>query len=448
MAKSITVSNIRAGNPGPAGWNKLLPKPPAARVLDENVSADWLVIGGGFAGLSAARRLNQLHPTDKVVLLEAIRVGDGAAGRSSGFMIELPHDISSDSYGGASERDLKQTQMNRTAIAFSASAAEEYGFSKEVFDVRGKVNAAASKKGDHHNRDYAKHLAAMREETTWLDAADMKRISGTDYYISGLYTPGSAMIQPAGFVRGLARGVESKIELYENSPVLSLKRQKGVWHVKTPQGMVSVPKIILAVNGHLQSFGFLKRRLMHIFLYASMTRALTHEEIKRLGGEPNWEVVPADPFGSTVRRIHGVGGDRIIVRNKFDFNSSVEGTDKDVQTAARDHDRSFDARFPMLKGVEMEYRWGGRLCLSWNGVPVFGELEEGIFAACCQNGLGASKGILSGILAAEYASGVENPYITDYLQQAKPTMLPPEPFATVGATAYLYWKERQAGLEK
>ena len=50
-------------------------------MLDENVSADWLVIGGGFAGLSAARRLNQLHPTDKVVFaMEAIRVGDWGSG--------------------------------------------------------------------------------------------------------------------------------------------------------------------------------------------------------------------------------------------------------------------------------------------------------------------------------------------------------------------------------
>lgn len=448
MGKSIRVSNIRAGNPGAAGWNKILPKPGAARVLEETVSADWLVIGGGFAGLAAARRLNQLCPTDKIVLLEGIRVGDGSAGRSSGFMIELPHDISSDNYAGVSQKDVRQTEMNRLAITFSRQAAEEYGFSKETFDIRGKVNAAASQKGDQHNRDYAKHLEAMGEETTWLDGAQMKQMCGTDYYLSGLYTPGSAMIQPAGFVRGLASGLSPVIELYENSPVLSLERKKGLWHVKTPQGMVSVPKIILAVNGHLQSFGFLKRRLMHIFLYASMTRALNEQEVKRLGGKANWELVPADPFGSTVRRIHGIGGDRIIVRNKFNFNPSVEASDKSVEIAARDHQRSFDARFPMLKGVEMEYRWGGRLCLSWNGVPVFGELEKGIFAACCQNGLGASKGILSGILAAEYATGRDNPYIADYLAQKKPTMLPPEPFASIGATAYLYWKERQAGLEK
>ena len=102
----------------------------------------------------------------------------------------------------------------------------------------------------------------------------------------------------------------------------------------------------------------------------------------------------------------------------------------------------------MLKGVEMVHRWGGRLCLSWNNVPVFGELEENMFAACCQNGLGVSKGTLSGILAAEYACGIQNSYIEDYLNEAQRTRLPPEPLATIGATAYLNWQEWRAGLEK
>ena len=52
------------------------------------------------------------------------------------------------------------------------------------------------------------------------------------------------------------------------------------------------------------------------------------------------------------------------------------------------------------------------------------------------------------MLAAEYASGFENSYIKDYLNEAQPTRLPPEPFATIGATAYLNWQEWRAGLEK
>jgi glycine/D-amino acid oxidase-like deaminating enzyme len=450
MTTSIRVSNTRSGNPGQTGWNAVLPEPPPARVLAESINADWLVIGGGFAGLAAARRLSQLRPKDRTVLLEAIRIGDGPAGRSSGFMIDLPHDISAESYTGTFEADKKQTEMNRTALAFAAQAADEYGFSQETFDPRGKINVAAGEFGDKHNREYADYLTVMDEPFTVLDAADMKRISGTDYYSGGLYTPGTIMIQPAGFVRGLAHGLtlSGAVDIFENSPVVSMTRQNGAWQVQTPKGTVSTPKVILAVNGHIQSFGFLKRRLMHIFLYASMTRALTDDEIKSLGGEPTWEAVPADPLGSTVRRISGTGGHRIVVRNKFKYSASLEATERSVQRAARDHDRSFTARFPMLDGVEMEYRWGGRLCLSWNGVPVFGEVEDGVYTAVCQNGLGASKGTLSGILAAEYAAGFENPYIADYLAAAQPSLLPPEPFATIGATIYLNWKEWRAGKEK
>jgi hypothetical protein len=71
-----------------------------------------------------------------------------------------------------------------------------------------------------------------------------------------------------------------------------------------------------------------------------------------------------------------------------------------------------------------------------------------MFAACCQNGLGVSKGTLSGILAAEYACGLQNPYIEDYLNEAQPTHLPPEPLVIIGATAYLNWQEWRAGLQK
>ena len=450
MTNTITVSNTRSGNPGRTGWNAILPEPSPARVLEESITADWLVVGGGFAGLAAARRLSQLRPQDRTVLLEAIRIGDGPAGRSSGFMIDLPHDISAESYTSILEADKKQTTMNRTALAFAADAAADYDFSRELFDPRGKINVSASEFGDKHNRDYAAYLTAMGEPFTVLDASDIKRIFGTDYYTGGLHTPGAAMIQPAGFVRGLAQGLalSGAVDIFENSPVVSMTRERDVWQVKTPWGTVSTPKVILAVNGHIQSFGFLKRRLMHVFLYASMTRALTDNEIKRLGGEPTWEAVPADPLGSTVRRISGTGGHRILIRNKFKYSASLEASAQSVQRAAPDHDHSFAARFPMLKGVDMEYRWGGRLCLSWNSVPVFGEVAEGLFSAVCQNGLGASKGILSGLLAAEYATGIETPYITNYLAADKPSLLPPEPFATIGATVYLNWKEWRAGREK
>ena len=82
-------------DPGPAGWNRLLPEPAPATPLNSKITADWLVIGAGFAGLAAAHRLVKQAKGSKIVVLDAVRVGDGPAGRNSGFMIDLPHDLTS-----------------------------------------------------------------------------------------------------------------------------------------------------------------------------------------------------------------------------------------------------------------------------------------------------------------------------------------------------------------
>ena len=434
-------------DPGPAAWNALLADPARAQQVDGQSNVDWIIIGAGFAGLAAARRLSQLCPTDKIAVLEAKRVAEGPAGRNSGFMIDLPHDLSSSDYGGALDHDTVLTADNRHAIDFAAAMAQDFGLDETAFTRSGKVNGAATEKGDQHNRDYAAHLQKMGEPHRMLDAADMKALTGTDYYQSGLYTQGTAMIQPAAFVREVAAGlVSNRVQIFENSPVVDLTRT-DVWTAKTPSGSVSAPKVILAVNGHLNSFGFLKNRLMHVFTYASMTRALAPEEVARFGGQPLWGLTPADPLGTTVRRIGGRGGDRIIIRNRFTMDPSLEVTARRIKSVARDHDRSFAARFPMFRGVEMEYRWGGRLCLSRNNVSIVRELEDGLYAACCQNGLGTTRGTLSGLLAAELATNTPSDRLARALAAPEPTKLPPNPIAKIGTNAYLKWHEYKAGAE-
>ena len=101
----------------------------------------------------------------------------------------------------------------------------------------------------------------------------------------------------------------------------------------------------------------------------------------------------------------------------------------------------------MLKGVEMIHRWGGRLCLSRNDVPAFGMLEPGLYSACCQNGIGTVKGPLSGLMAAELATGVESDGLQAMLAYDAPVRLPPRPFSTIGANAYIRWGELRAGRE-
>lgn len=434
--------------PGPAAWNALLPQPPAPRVLDEKRTADWVIIGAGFAGLAAAKRLSQLRPEDSIVLLEAIRFADGPAGRNSGFMIDLPHDLTSEDYGGAVESDRAQTRANRAAIDFAQAMAEEAGLSKEAFNRCGKINGAATEKGHSHNLDYSRHLEHLGEGFDILDAKAMQDLTGIDYYRSGLFTPGSAMIQPALYIRSLARALESnRLTLYENSPVRGLVRQGTDWVIQTDAGQVTAPKVILGVNGLINNFGFYQGRLMHFFTYGSMTRALSEGEVAALGGAENWHLTPADPMGTTVRRTTGTGGHRIVVRNRFSFDPTMEVPPERFDTINRDHDRSFAVRFPQLAGMEMEYRWGGRICLSPNNVGAFGEVEDGLYSACCQNALGTAKGTLLGMAAAELATGHQSAYLDYLLSEPAPTRVPGGPFKSLGATAVIKWNEFRAGRE-
>jgi len=445
----VTISVRRLPrDSGPAAWNAILAEPPPATPLEGRVGADWLVIGAGFAGLAAARRLNQLREGERIVVLDAVRVGEGPAGRNSGFMIDLPHDLASEDYGGALDRDRQQIAANRAAIDFALAAAREYGLSDEAIVRTGKINGAASDRGLAHNASYAAHLQALGEEHRLLGAGEMRDLTGTAFYAGGLVTPGAAMIQPALYVRGVAAGLRSnRVTVHEASPVTGLSRDGGIWTGTTPAGAVSAPRVILAVNGHAESFGFFRRRLMHVFTYASMTRALTDAEVARLGGAPRWALTPADPMGTTVRRISGTGGDRIVVRNRFTYDPSMEVTDARIAAVASDHDRAFAARFPMLAGVEMQYRWGGRLCLSRNDAPAFGEVADGLFAACCQNGLGTAKGTAAGIAAADLACGVDSPLARHLAAAPAPVRLPPEPLAWIGANAVMRWGEWRAGVE-
>jgi glycine/D-amino acid oxidase-like deaminating enzyme len=434
---------------GVSGWEAISTRTAPVRMLDGNVTADWLIIGAGFAGLSAARRLSQLHPGDSIAIVDAHEVAKGPAGRNSGFMIDVPHSLSSGEYSVAGESATAlEIAQNRFAIAFAADAAREYGMSAETFDPSGKINAAATARGMKLNDNYAKSLKGIGEQYELLDAAQMQEITGSSYYHSGLYTPGAVMIQPAQYIRDFAFGLDKNISLYERSPIIELSRSGNSWKAKSHRGVVTAPKVILGVNGHIEDFGHFQDRLLHVFTYASMTAAYSHDEFERaVTGKARWALLPADPMGATVRKITSNGLSRIVIRTKFTYDPSIQVTLRRVAAVAEEQRRSLDARFPELKSTPLEFSWAGRLCLSRNSAPAFGEIEENLYSACCENGLGTVKSTLAGVMAAELACGTNSTFLESFSRAPGPSRLPPRILTKLGVNSVIRWQALRAGRE-
>lgn len=433
---------------GPAAWNVILGPGPDPAPIEADTTADVVIIGAGFAGLSAARRLRQSDPSLDVVVLEAGGIAEGAAGRNSGFMIDIPHELTSEDYAGAGD-DRAMIRLNRQAQTFAAGAVEDYAIPTAYFDRAGKINGAASRHADAQNKSLSMHLAKLDEPFEHLDAMQMAEITGSDYYRSGLYTPGTVMLQPAGYIRGLVRGLgRDGVRIHGNSPVLGFRRNGRGWSVETRTGTVATTRIILTANGHLESFGFARRRLMHLFLFAVMTPDLTADQLASIGGHPRWGVTPSDPMGTTVRRIDSAqGGNRIVTRTCATLQPGMAPSQGHLDRARKVMQQKFDARFPALRGMRMEYAWAGHLCLSRNGVSVAREVDDGVFSGCVQNGLGTARGTLTGIAAADACLGQESEIRAYFEAQEEPAKLPPQPFQQIGANAILRWKEWRAREE-
>ena len=58
------------------------------KTLSNKKETEWLIIGAGFTGLSAARKLSQLNPEQKIILVDAQLAGEGASSRNSGYLVD------------------------------------------------------------------------------------------------------------------------------------------------------------------------------------------------------------------------------------------------------------------------------------------------------------------------------------------------------------------------
>lgn len=426
MSKQINLPHDDSS----CGWYAALPQQPACKRLHGEQRADYAVIGTGFAGLAAARRLGELLPDKRIILVDAQRVGQGASGRNSGFVIDLPHKFALEHPDPAHKQRL--LSLNRAAIAQLQGLIERHGIDCQ-WSHAGKYQGAVGQRGLAYLQHFEQLLKNLGEPFRLVERDELAQVLGNAYYSRAIFTPGCYLMQPAALVTGLAHSLPENVELLEESPITGLQRDgHGGWLLQGSQGTIRTEQLLLGTSIFTQEFGYLRNRLLPVMTFASWTRPLSDAELAAYGGQLDWGLTPADHAGTTVRMTQDR---RLIIRNTYKHvpkygKSTSDGMRESVRA---DHRKAFLARFPQLADVPFSHTWGGVYAISRNFTNFFGELEPGVFASACDNGVGAAWGTISGTLLAEMAVGSDSAQLRDIQAvTGMPSLNPPEPFLGLG----------------
>ena len=374
-------------------WRATAPLPRLAR-LEEDISGDVIVVGGGIAGLTAAFLLKQLG--NSVILLERRRCAEGDTGSTSAHltcvtdvrMSDLISRIGRDHAAAVWDAGL-------AAIAFIEETARAEGIACDFQRVPGFLHAPL-KSGD---RPWEKEF---REEadlgsSLGFDASFVQHVPLFDR--PGMLLPGQGIFHPVKYLRGLINAIDGRgSHVFEHSEVTEFtEKPLGVkvnGHTVRGRHMIFATHVPLMGNNGILSATLFQSKLSSYSSYV-------------IGGAIDKGAVPVACFWDTSNPYYYLRIDP--ERNYVIFGGEDHKTGQDDHTSARyvrleAHLRSF------VPSVQVEHRWSGQVIETNDGLPFIGELGERQFVATGFAGNGLTFGTLAGMMACDHIAGRKNPW--------------------------------------
>jgi len=417
-----------------SGWYAILPEPAPANRLTGHQVADWVVVGAGVTGLAAARRLGELQPEARVILVDEFRIGYGASGRNAGFIIDTPHLTEHFSV----EANRRISRLVRAGLGELDGLVHKHQIDCE-WSPRGHLSAVVGNDRVHKLEATTGILEAIDEEYDWLEGDALADVVGTHHYRAAVLTPRTVLMNPAALCRGLGQTMPGNVDVYEETPVRRVEPVSPV-QLECAEGTISAGNVLLTTNAFVTRLDFLKRNVFPMTACASLSRPLTEDEQAAMSGAPDWGITGT----ATVRRTLS---NRMLFRHGGHYTGDFRLSEATRAQLQASHMKGLRKRFPMLDKLEFEHTWAGVFCMTRDWASVFGRLDRGVFASLGYCGVGIARGTISGKLLAEFALGAESDLIADVRALSDPKHLPPEPFLGLGVRARLAWYKWQTRAE-
>ena len=426
-------------NDNGCSWIKDLNPRQNIKTLSNNLSTNWLIIGAGFTGLSAARKLGEIFPKEKIIIVDAQLAGDGASGRNSGYLVDTTLND-----GFTSNKELesykKKTDIYDLGIKAVKNFIKEYQVDCD-WNECGKFFASSRKEDITILNNFSNTLEKLGYEQDILNNKQLTNRLGTNFYNVGLYTKGGILLHPGKLVRAMVDTLPKNVELYENSSLSKWSKEKDFINCKFKNSTIKTKKIIFATNGFLRSLGIKKNYNFPITLTASMTRPLTDNEYESIGKPKEWGVLPVRPMGATIRMTKDR---RILIRNTAELHNPMKMSQSILNQRYLKQKLGIKKRFPQLPDDIIHSSWSGIVSRTRNSSQIFEKIDDNVFVSGCYNGSGIGVGTLFGEQIVLKAIGENTKEIETIELRNKPTWLPPEPILSFGVQARLIYERIKA----
>lgn len=380
--------------PGRPYWWDALDGVPADDALPGKV--DVLVIGAGYAGLSAAIAAHDCGA--RVAVVDAAQPGHGASTRNGGMFGAHPR------LGWA---ELARKFGSKVADALFAEAAPALDWAKGFIAQEG-IDCDLQQTGRVQLAWTADHFAAQRKlaqvvagkstvKVNLVEREDLGREIETPRYFGGLLFPEHCGLHPAKYHQGMRRAAQRRaIPLTGDAEVRRLDRDGAGFIAHTPKGDVRADKVILCTNGYTTpNFRWHVARVFPLPSFLIATEELPENLLGHLAPGRRMMVETRarhSYFRLSPDRRRVLWGGRASMRPL-----PIE------QAARRLHDTMAEV-WPELAEVRLSHAWWGNTGFAFNHMPHVGE-DRGLHYAMGFSGSGTVMAPYLGAKAAWRAMG-------------------------------------------